>query len=80
MSDYVTVAQYRNILSAEVAKGRLETEGVPVMLAGIGLGPLAGFFDPSTNDIRLRVPEEMAERARELLAVDWSEDVDDLFD
>lgn len=80
MSQYITVAEYRNILEAEIAKGRLEAEGLEVILAGVGLGPLSGFFKPGSNDIRVQVHEDFAERARELLAHDWSDDMDEMFD
>jgi hypothetical protein len=77
MAEFVTVAHFRNPITADIARGRLEAEGIPVLLAGGGLGPLSGFFDPATNDIRLHVPEEAAERAVALLQEDWSEEMDD---
>jgi hypothetical protein len=76
MSDYVTIARFRNPIAANIARGRLEAEGITVMLTGGGLGPLSGFFDPSTNDVRLRVPADQAGRAGELLQEDWSEDME----
>ncbi|MDQ2069680.1 putative signal transducing protein [Natronospira bacteriovora] len=78
--DYETVASFRNSLEAEVAKGRLEAEGIPVILAGIGLGPLTGFFNPRSNDVRLQVPAEHLEEARTILNTDWSADVDAQWD
>ncbi|MEA5445080.1 DUF2007 domain-containing protein [Gammaproteobacteria bacterium AB-CW1] len=77
---YKTVKQYRNSLQAEVGKGRLEAEGIPVILAGVGLGPLTGFFNPRSNDVRLQVPEDRLEEAREILETDFSADVDEQWD
>jgi len=77
---YQTVEQYRNSLEAEVAKARLEAEGIPVILAGVGLGPLTGFFNPKSNHVRLQVPEDMLEEARAIIDTDWSAEVDEQWD
>jgi hypothetical protein len=77
---YKTVASFKNHLEAEVAKSRLEAEGIPVIFAGGGLGPLTGFFNPRSNEVRVQVPEEQLDEARMLLETDWSADVDAQWD
>ncbi|MCP1728274.1 Zn-dependent membrane protease YugP [Natronospira proteinivora] len=77
---YQTVEKFKNSLEAEVAKARLEAEGIPVLLAGVGLGPLVGFFNPRSNFVRLKVPEERMREAREILDTDWSAEVDEQWD
>jgi len=77
---FETVERFKNSLEAEVAKARLEAEGIPVLLAGVGLGPLVGFFNPKSNHVRLQVPEDRMQEAREILDTDWSAEVDEQWD
>jgi len=61
MSDLVTVASYTSVTEAQLAKTRLEAEGIPSFLhnddfTGGGLG-----------DVHLRVVADLAERAHDVL-------------
>jgi hypothetical protein len=65
-AQYLQVATYGRLDEAEVARGLLESEGIPVALldsqtAALGLGPAVG-------GVRVLVPADEAGRAAELLA------------
>jgi hypothetical protein len=62
MSELVTVASYTSVTEAQLAKTRLEAEGIPSFLqnddfTGVGLG-----------DVRVRVTADLAQRAHDVLA------------
>jgi hypothetical protein len=83
---FVTVASYTQPIEAQLAKGRLEDEGIKVFLTGdltantfSGLGGLGG-------QVQLQVPEADVKRAEEILAAcaeeealdeDWEERVEE---
>ncbi len=74
-TDPVVVWRAANWLEAQVVKGRLESEGIPVLLRGEALGPLYGLTTGGLAEVDLLVPEPLAERAQELLRS--LEEVDD---
>jgi hypothetical protein len=55
------------MLQAEVIKGQLETAGIPVMLDYESLGRVYGFTVDGLGEVRVLVPDERAEDARQLL-------------
>ena len=60
------------MLQAEVIKGRLETSGIPVLLDSES--NMLPFAIPDMGEVRILVPIEKAEEARELLGALPSED------
>ena len=60
----VTVARFADPMEAQMARGLLESAGLPCVLAGENLAHLM----PRTFRIRLQVPTEEEATARELLA------------
>ena len=66
-------------IEAEVVKGRLEASGIPAALDGEAAGQLFGITVTDLGEIRILVPTERAEEARELLydIVDADEEVND---
>lgn len=56
------------LLNAQVIKGRLETSGIPAVLDYESLGPTLGITIDGLGEVRVMVPVERAEEARELLA------------
>ena len=62
-------------LQAEVIKGRLETSGIPALLDSES--HMLPFSIPDMGEVRILVPVERAEEARELLGMAGSEDQDD---
>ena len=55
------------MLQAEVIKGRLESAGIPVMLDYESLGRVMGITIDGLGEVRLLVPDDRAEDARQLL-------------
>ena len=64
----VTLATYSTPFEAEIVKGRLEDEGVTVVLADAEIVTSDWMYSNAVGGVKLRVPEAEAERARALLA------------
>ncbi len=64
--DYVTVAGFGETVEAEIARGRLESEGIPAVVSG---APTANVLFGTTNlgRVELRVPAEHLKRAVQIL-------------
>ncbi|MCL5959811.1 MAG: DUF2007 domain-containing protein [Chloroflexi bacterium] len=60
---YVTAGEMR----AQVVKGLLESEGIPVVLKYESAGRVYGFIVDGLGEVRLLVPESCREKAAELL-------------
>jgi hypothetical protein len=69
----VTVATFVDPTEAELVKGRLEGEGIPVLLSGEMSAQVLVGFGQTVGGIRLQVPAEHADRARQILASDQEE-------
>ncbi len=63
----VEIYRAANELEAQVIKGRLETEGIPVMLRYEAAGPVFGLSVGALAEVRVLVPAPLAERARQIL-------------
>jgi hypothetical protein len=61
------------LLQAEVVKGRLESAGIPVMLDYESLGRVMGITVDGLGEVRILVPTERAEDARQLLEYNASD-------
>ncbi len=59
-------------LQAEVIKGRLEASGIPALLDAEST--ILPFSVPDMGEVRILVPSERAEEARELLGAEASEE------
>lgn len=62
------VWRVQGLLQAEVIKGRLESAGIPVMLDYESAGRVFGITVNGLGEVRVLVPDERADDARELLA------------
>ena len=62
------------MLQAEVVKGQLETAGIPVMLDYESLGRVFGLTVDGLGEVRVLVPDEQAEDARQLLKASASDE------
>ena len=72
----VTVCVARE-LEAHVIKGRLESEGIPVLLSYESAGLVYGITLHGFGAVRVKVPESMETEARRILeASDKSEDAE----
>ncbi|MGM0477139.1 MAG: DUF2007 domain-containing protein [Pseudomonadota bacterium] len=65
MSALVTLENYQDTMRAELARMKLESEGVEVYMHSMHHASLMGPL--SAGGIRLQVPEDQAEVARRLL-------------
>lgn len=71
---FVTVGTYWDVLEANLAKARLEQEGIATLLEDENVAAL-NYWAASPRGAKLRVKEADAERARQILdAVTGSED------
>ncbi len=62
----VTVYVARQI-EAHIIKGRLESEGIPALLSYESAGLVYGITVDGIGEVRVMVPERLADEAREVL-------------
>ena len=60
-------------LEAQIIKGRLESEGIPVLLSYDSSSVVFGFTVDGLGEVKIMVPERFAEQAREILRVKYNE-------
>ena len=65
----VTVCTARYMEEAKIIKGRLESEGIPVLLRYESLGLIYGFTVDGLGEVKIMVPQHLAEEAKEILGV-----------
>jgi len=61
----VCTAKY---LEAQIIKGRLESEGIPVLLRYESAGLVYGLTIDGLGQVKVMVPQRLAEEAKEILA------------
>ena len=71
-----TIARFRDVPAAQLAQSRLEADGIEASLLGVNHVSINWFASQAIGGIRLQVPAEDAEHARELLQQDRSEDLE----
>ena len=54
-------------LQAQIIKSHLESEGIPVLLKYESAGPVFGLTVDGLGEVRVMVPEELAEAARQII-------------
>ena len=62
----VRTAKYKE---AQIIKGRLESEGIPVLLSYESAGLVYGITIDGLGEVKVMVPRRLAEEAREILEV-----------
>jgi len=62
----VTTAKY---LEAQIIKGRLESEGIPVLLRYESAGLIYGITIDGLGEVKVMVPQHLAEEARGILGI-----------
>lgn len=65
--DFVVVHVAQGDFEANVIKSHLECEGIPVMLQYESAGRVFGLTVDGLGEIRIVVPKELAEEAREII-------------
>lgn len=63
----VEVCITSGLLQAEVIKGKLEANDIPVLLQYESLGPVMGLTVDGLGQVQVLVPEEKADTARALI-------------
>ena len=76
-TELVTVGTYSHAYEADLAVSRLESEGIMAFAADEFT--VNRLYSSAIQGIKLQVPAPDAERAREILAADESEDLKDVF-
>ncbi|MDJ0792746.1 MAG: DUF2007 domain-containing protein [Woeseiaceae bacterium] len=66
--NWTTVDRYFHPTEAHIAAGKLEAEGIPVFLLGINHASANWLLSNALGGIRLQVPEDFVEDAKQLLA------------
>jgi len=62
----VRTAKY---MEAQIIKGRLESEGIPVLLKYESAGLVYGVTVDGLGEVKIMVPKHLAEEAREILEI-----------
>jgi len=62
----VRTAKY---MEAQIIKGRLESEGIPVLLSYESAGLIYGLTVDGLGEVKIMVPKHLAEEAKEILGV-----------
>jgi len=60
-------------IEAQIIKGRLENEGIPVLLSYDSSSLVFGLTVDGLGMVKIMVPERFAEQAREILRVKYNE-------
>jgi hypothetical protein len=58
-----------NYLEAQIIKGRLESEGIPVLLSYESAGLVYGIIVDGLGEVKIMVPKRLAEEAKEILGL-----------
>jgi hypothetical protein len=74
--ELATIATFDDMLTAHIAKGRLEAEGIGCWLKDENLGQTDWLYNIAVGWIKLQVETRYADRARAILDADYSADID----
>jgi hypothetical protein len=66
--ELTTIHIAQGLLQAHVIRAKLEEAGIPALLSYESVGPVIGITVDGVGEVRVRVPAEHAEAARELIA------------
>jgi len=58
-----------NYMEAQIIKGRLESEGIPVLLSYESAGLVYGITVDGLGEVKVMVPKRLAEKAKEIVGV-----------
>jgi hypothetical protein len=73
MPDLVTIASYDNVAEAWIAKGKLESAGIPCFLVDNNIAAIAGFY-AAIGGVKLQVSSEYLLTANQLLGEQAQDD------
>lgn len=78
MISLIIIASYRDLPLAELAKSKLESEGIPCFLLNKNMIGLNWLYSNALGGVELQVRNEDAEKASEILKEDHSSDLLDI--
>ncbi len=70
---WTMVCKASGLTQAEIIAGRLRTEGIETRLEYESIGKVYGLTLDGLGEVKVMVPEACAEKARQVLAQDYSE-------
>jgi hypothetical protein len=73
-SQFVIISRVQGQEIANVVKSHLESEGIPVLLQYESAGIIYGITADGIGEVRILVPKEMAEEARQIIEPRESEE------
>jgi hypothetical protein len=68
-SEQLVTVRTANYLEAQIIKGRLESEGIPVLLSYESAGLVYGITVDGLGQVKIMVPRKLEEEAREILGL-----------
>ena len=68
-SESLVTVRTANYMEAHIIKGRLETEGIPVLLRYESAGLVYGITVDGLGQVKVMVPQHLAEEAKEILRI-----------
>ena len=68
-SESLVTIRTANYMEAHIIKGRLESEGIPVLLRYESAGLVYGITVDGLGQVKVMVPKHLAEEAKELLGL-----------
>jgi hypothetical protein len=74
----ITVASFREASIAHIAKGKLEAEGIPAAIVDENLVQINWTLSHAIGGVKVQVPSDAVERAREILAKDYEQELIDM--
>jgi len=67
--EWITLTIPKNPVEAEIIKGKLGAEGIPVFLKKEAIGRIYGITTDGLGEVKVLVPKDLVEKAREILKV-----------
>ena len=68
-SEQLVSIRTANYLEAQIIKGRLESEGIPVLLSYESAGLVYGITIDGLGEVKIMVPRHLAAEAKEVLGI-----------
>jgi len=65
--EWETLTTPKNPMEAEIIKGKLESEEIPVFLKKEAIGRIYGITTDGLGEIKVLVPKNLVEKARKIL-------------
>jgi len=68
-SEQLVTVRTTGYMEAQIIKGRLESEGIPVLLSYESAGLVYGITVDGLGEVKIMVPKHLAEEAKEILGI-----------